>query len=139
MRSITVEDCMSRSVITLLPNMEVVEALRVLLKNNITAAPVLDGKGQVAGILYENDCLAGTLTGSYYSQGSCLVSEFMTTHVVTARPRESIVDVYQRCMVEKALRVPVVTESGDVVGMISPKDLMAAVLEYYEKPIASGS
>ena len=137
MRSITVQDCMSQSVITLLPSMEIVEALRVLLRSKITAAPVLDNEGQIIGILYENDCLAGTLTGSYYSQGSNLVSEFMTTHVVTARPLDNIVDVYQRCMVEKALRVPVVSESGDIVGMISPKDLMAAVLEYYEKPIAS--
>ena len=136
MRSITVQDCMTRSVITLSPDMEVVEALRVLLKNKITAAPVLDGSGQLVGILYEVDCLAGTLSGSYYSQGSNLVSEFMTTGVLTAKPLDSIVDVYQRCMVEKASRVPVVSQNGDIVGMISPKDLMAAVLEYYEKPIA---
>ncbi len=134
MRSITVQDCMTRSVVTLLPDMDVVEALRVLLKNNITAAPVID-QGGLVGILSETDCLSSTLSASYYSQEGNLVSEFMETNVITAKPLDSIIDVYEQCMAEKALRVPVLDEDGTIIGMLSPKDLMAAVLEYYEKPV----
>ncbi len=136
MRSITVQDCMTRSVVTLTPNMDIVEALRVLLQKNITAAPVLDPQGRLIGMLSETDCLAGALTGSYYSQESNLVSEYMSQLVTTAKASDSIVDVYQQCMAEKATRVPVLDENGVIAGMLSPKDLMAAVLEYYEKPIA---
>ena len=139
MRSITVDDCMTRSVITLHPHMDIVEAIRVLLKNDITAAPVVGDNGELLGILSETDCLSGTLTGSYYSQESGLVSEFMAGSVVTAKPSDSIIDVYEQCMTEKALRIPVLEEDGVIVGMLSPKDLMAAVLEYYEKPVASVS
>ncbi|WP_281646109.1 CBS domain-containing protein [Parendozoicomonas sp. Alg238-R29] len=135
MRSITVEECMTRSVVTLQPDMGVVEAIRVLLKHNITAAPVVGEDGSLNGILSETDCLQGTLTGSYYSQDSGLVSEFMEKNVVTAHCSDSIIDVYERCMTEKALRVPVLNDDGSIVGMLSPKDLMATVLEYYEKPI----
>ncbi|MTI14146.1 CBS domain-containing protein [Sansalvadorimonas verongulae] len=135
MRSITVEECMTRSVVSLNPCMEIVEAIRVLLKHNITAAPVVNEDNGLVGILSETDCLQGTFTGSYYSQGSGLVSEFMEQNVVTARCSESIMDVYERCMAEKALRVPVLNEDGLIAGMLSPKDLMTAVLEFYEKPI----
>ena len=139
MRSLTVDDCMTRSVVTIQPEMDVVEAIRVLLKHNITAAPVVDGEGNLAGILSEIDCLSGTLTGSYYSQGSGLVSEFMKTNVVTAKASDSIIGIYEQFMSEKALRVPVVHDDGSIAGMLSPKDLMAAVLEYYEKPVASSA
>ncbi len=136
MRTITVEKCMSQSVITLQPDMDIVEAIRVILKHNITAAPVVDGEGTLVGILSESDCLSGTLAGSYYSdQGSGLVREFMQENVVTARASDSIVAAYESCMKEKVLRVPVLSETGAIVGMLSPKDLMTAVLEYYEKPI----
>ena len=136
MRSMTVEECMTRSVVTLAPDIDIVEAIRILLKHNITAAPVVNEGAELVGILSETDCLQGTLTGSYYShQGSGLVSEFMSQNVVTAQCSDSIVAVYERCMTEKALRVPVLNEDGTIAGMVSPKDLMEAVLEFYEKPI----
>ena len=136
MRSLTVDDFMTRSVVTLQPDIEIVEAIRVLLKHNITVAPVVDKEGVLVGMLSETDCLAGTLTGSYYSQESALVSEYMRPNEVTARPTDSIIEIYERCMARKALRVPVLGNNGVVTGILSPKDLMAAVLEYYEKPIA---
>lgn len=139
MRSMTVEECMTRSVVTLDPAMDIVEAIRVLLKHNITAAPVVNGSGDLVGILSETDCLQGALTGSYYSQGSELVAEFMEQNVVTALCSDSIVDAYERCMTEKALRIPVLNEGGSIAGMLSPKDLMAAVLEYYEKPVKAAN
>ncbi|CAM3538177.1 CBS domain-containing protein [Parendozoicomonas haliclonae] len=137
MRSIKVQDCMTRAVVTVKPDMDIVEGLRILLRNDITAVPVLDNDGKLVGILSETDCLAGTLSGSYYSQESNVVSEFMARNVVTASPSDSIIDIYEKCMAKNAQRVPVLDETGKIEGMLSPKDLMAAVLEYYEKPVAS--
>lgn len=134
MRSIKVRDCMTPQVVTLSPSMEVVEAIRILLHHDITAAPVLDNEGQLVGILSESDCLQGTLLGSYHSQEGGLVSEHMTTDVVITRPDDDIISVYQHFMKEHAFRVPVL-ENGLLVGMVSPKDIMSAVLEFYERPV----
>ncbi|KEI70803.1 hypothetical protein GV64_08625 [Endozoicomonas elysicola] len=136
-RSITVEDCMTPKVVTISPDIQVVEAIRILLQHNITAAPVVDNEGVLVGILSESDCLEGTLNGSYFSQDAGLVSEYMTRNVVTADPQEDIITVYQRFMTDKAFRVPVVSE-GTLVGILSPKDLMSALLEFYERPVDSG-
>ncbi|WP_139117569.1 CBS domain-containing protein [Endozoicomonas atrinae] len=136
MRSITVEDCMTPKVVTVSPDIQVAEAIRILLQHNITAAPVVDNEGTLIGILSESDCLEGTLNGSYFSQDAGLVRDYMTTQVVTADPKENIITVYQRFMTDKAYRVPVVSEGG-LVGILSPKDLMSAVLEFYERPVDS--
>ncbi|WP_211826473.1 CBS domain-containing protein [Kistimonas asteriae] len=136
MRSITVADCMTRRVVALVPEMEVVEAIRILLKHKITAAPVLDSNHKLVGILSESDCLSATLTSSYYSQDFGLVSEYMTASVMSAGEEDSVLDVYERFMKQRAVRVPVLDEQGRLVGILSPKDLMRAVLEFYEKPAA---
>ena len=134
MRSITVADCMTRRVVALAPDMEVVEAIRILLKHKITAAPVVDSGHKMVGILSESDCLSATLTSSYYSQDFGLVSEYMTESVLSAREEDSVLDVYERFMKQRAVRVPVLDDGDRLVGILSPKDLMRAVLEYYEKP-----
>lgn len=134
MRSIKVKDCMTPHVVTISPAMEVVEAIRLLLDKNITAVPVVDEGGVLLGILSESDCLQGTLIGGYYSQGSAQVGEYMTRDVLTASPYDDIITAYEHFMKEHAYRVPVV-EDGELVGMLSPKDVMSAVLEFYERPI----
>ncbi len=136
MRSIKVQDCMTRKVVTFSPDMEVVEAIRLLLSNDITAAPVVDSKGQLLGILSEMDCLKGTIMGSYFSQEGGIVSEHMSQGVVTAEPNNDIISVYMHFMKDKAYRIPVL-DNGKLVGMLSPKDVMSAVLEFYEKPAAN--
>ncbi|WP_422446252.1 CBS domain-containing protein [Endozoicomonas sp. ALB091] len=127
---------MTPKVVTVSPDIQVAEAIRILLQHNITAAPVVDNEGTLIGILSESDCLEGTLNGSYFSQDAGLVRDYMTIQVVTAAPQEDIITVYQRFMTDKAYRVPVV-EDGNLVGILSPKDLMSAVLEFYERPVDS--
>lgn len=136
MRSITVEDCMTPNVVSISPDIQVAEAIRILLQYNITAAPVVNDEHELVGILSETDCLEGTLNGSYFSQDAGLVREYMTTEVITAEPKDDIISIYQRFMADKAFRVPVLSE-GRLVGILSPKDLMSAVLEFYERPIDS--
>ncbi|WP_263082189.1 CBS domain-containing protein [Endozoicomonas sp. Mp262] len=133
MRSLKVQDCMTRKVVTLSPEMEVVEAIRILLDYDITAAPVVNDDGVLVGILSEMDCLKSTVMGGYFSQESGIVEEHMAKNVVIARPQEDIISVYTRFMKGKAFRIPVLKD-GVLVGMLSPKDVMSAVLEFYEKP-----
>ncbi len=136
MRSIKVKDCMTAQVITISPDISVIEAIRVLLQHDITVVPVVDNSGQVLGILSESDCLQGTLVESYFSQGGRQVRDCMNTKVKTVSPGDDIISVYQQFMSQKADRIPVMN-SGAVVGMLSPKDLMAAVLEFFERPAAN--
>ena len=133
MRSIKVKDCMTKKVVTLSPDIQIIEAIRILLQHDITAAPVLDGEGALIGILSETDCLQGTLISSYYSEGGGVVREHMTADVKSVSSEDDIISTYQHFMTHRAFRIPVM-ENDVVVGMLSPKDLMSAVLEFFERP-----
>ena len=61
MRSIKVKDYMSTQVTTIPSDITVVEAMSLLLKDNITAAPVMNHQGSMVGILSESDCLRAML------------------------------------------------------------------------------
>ncbi|WP_252176541.1 CBS domain-containing protein [Endozoicomonas sp. 4G] len=134
MRSIKVKDCMTPQVITIPATMEVVEAIRILLHNDITALPVVDESGRVVGILSETDCLQGTLMGGYFSQEGGLVGESMNRDVLAVSSNDDIITAYEHFMKAHAFRVPVV-DDGVLVGMLSPKDVMSSVLEFYETPV----
>ena len=133
MRSIKVKDCMTQKVVTLSPDIQIIEAIRILLQHDITAAPVLDEAGKLIGILSETDCLQGTLVSSYYSEGGGVVREHMAADVKSVGPEDDIISTYQHFMTHRAFRIPVI-DNDIVVGMLSPKDLMSAVLEFFEKP-----
>ena len=49
-----VRDHMSRNVITLSPDTEILEALLVLARNDISGAPVVSEHGRLIGILTES-------------------------------------------------------------------------------------
>ena len=124
---------MSTQVTTIPFGVTVVEAMSLLLKDNITAAPVMDEQGEMAGIISESDCLKAVLVESYFSQGGGLVKDYMTINVKTAHPDEDIIGVYEHFMAHSSCRIPVFSEQK-LVGILSPKDLMVAALEFFERP-----
>ena len=52
------KDIMTRAVITVSPDMEIVHAAKILLENRINGAPVLDETGKLVGILCQSYLIA---------------------------------------------------------------------------------
>ena len=53
----TVRDCMTTRVVTFSPDLDLRQAIRILLRHGISGAPVVDGTERVVGILSKRDCL----------------------------------------------------------------------------------
>lgn len=51
------KDVMTRNVVTVSPDTPVNEVARTLIKRRISAVPVLDAKGRLAGIVSEGDLM----------------------------------------------------------------------------------
>ena len=51
------KDVMSCNVISVAPDATVLQAARLMLQHHISGLPVIDGKGQLVGILSEGDFL----------------------------------------------------------------------------------
>ncbi len=62
------------------------------------------------------------------------VSELMTTDPITVAPDESIATVVEVMQSMNIRHVPVVDETGDLVGMISDRDVRGMLLPYLQGP-----
>lgn len=121
-----VKDYMTKDLITLLPRMEILRAVSILLKNDIAAAPVVNEKGMLIGILTERDCMQVVLNAGYHSEYGGHVAEFMSNEVDTIDANDSIVDVAKLFFGQRFHRYPVL-ENGRLVGLISRRDVLRAL------------
>ena len=121
-----VRDYMTRRVVTLAPETEVLKALMVLADNDISGAPVLNAGGKVVGMLTEKDCLKSALEATYHSEFGGLVSDYMNADVASVEPDDGVVKVAERFVAHSYHRYPVL-EDGVLVGIISRRDVIQAL------------
>ncbi|MQX53861.1 CBS domain-containing protein [Alcanivorax sediminis] len=129
LKSMLVADYMSRRVITLTPDQSVHDAIRVLLENKISGAPVVGESGELKGMFSESDCLKGALEASYHGTEIGPVSEYMTFDLQTVNGQTSILDAAEIFLADHRRRLPVV-DDGKLVGQISRRDLLRAIDDF---------
>ena len=129
-RSMLVKDHMVKNVITLDPEMEILQATQILLREDISGAPVLDKHGRLVGVLTERDSMRVTLHAGYHGAPGGLVSDYMSPAPLTVSPDDTIVDVAEKFVNERYRRYPVV-DGGRLVGIISRREVMRAMGQHY--------
>lgn len=127
-KSITVRDYMTATPFSLTPEMRVLDAIHMLVKNRISGAPVLDEHGVLIGMLSEKDCLKLTLSASYHGEGGGRVADFMSREVRSVDLKMNIVDLAQRFLSEPYRRYPVL-DKHRLVGIISRRDVLRGLLD----------
>lgn len=129
-QAVSVGDHMSRKLITFKPDQSMFEVVQILLKHGISGAPVMDENGQLCGVISEGDCLKEVVKGKYNNMPnlSGKASDHMTTNVMTISPDMNIFDAADMFLTKRIRRFPVV-DAGRLVGQISQKDIMRAVLK----------
>jgi CBS-domain-containing membrane protein len=142
------KDLMTRDVVCIDVKESIFDAAEVLLGAGVSAAPVVDGKGLVIGIVSEADLLRRAEIGTAPSRKSWLarllasdaaaahefvsahtrkVSDVMTRTVVTAGEDTMLADVVELMERHKVKRIPVVRDSK-LVGIVSRADILEALL-----------
>lgn len=127
MRTFRVDDFMSKDVLTLRPDTEILQALAMFVDNDVSGAPVVDRSGRLRGVLTETDFMRVALHGAYHGEPGGRVEEYMTTDVVTARQGDNLVGLAERFLDTPYRRYPVVDASGRLVGVIARRDVMRAL------------
>lgn len=133
LRSVLVKDWMAANLVTLKPDMDVMDALARLVEARIAGAPVVDHHGNMVGMLSEFDCMKVALDSSYHGEWGGRVSEFMTRDVITVPADMSIIDLARRFQESRLRRFPVMDDTR-LVGQISRRDVLRALMS-----IAGGS
>jgi len=123
----TVSTCMSANLVTLQPDMDVMEAVQILTERGIPGAPVVDDVGNFVGLLAEKDCVEAVLKASYYEEWGGRVSEYMQTSVRTIDAATSIIDA-AKLFIETSLRGFPVMDNNRIVGQLNRSDLLKALI-----------
>jgi len=125
----TAADIMARRLVTLEPDVSILRAMRTLLENRVSGAPVLDSDGRLCGIVSELDCMR-ILTSGQFSQDShdedACVKDVMTSEVQTIGPELDLFGIAQRFLSKSIRRLPVL-EHGRLVGIVSRRDVLLGV------------
>ncbi|MCC6153459.1 MAG: CBS domain-containing protein [Candidatus Hydrogenedentes bacterium] len=122
----TARDCMSTWFITLRPDMEIYEAIDLLENKRAAGAPVLDGEGNLLGILTEKDCLRVLSSGAYQSLSSGKVSDYMSEPKSMITTDMDLFTVAKQFLDTNFAVLPVM-ENGKPVGRISRQDMLRGI------------
>ena len=139
-------DVMVHDVITVKPEDDVAHAVELLLENDVSALPVVDGDGKVVGVLSEADLIhreeigtekqhpwwleavmpASKLAGEFAKSHGHRVDEVMTIGAVTASEDTPLGEIATLLERHRIKRVPIVRD-GKLVGVVSRSNLIQAL------------
>ena len=119
-----VRDVASSAVVVVGPEHTVRDAARMMAQHHVGSAVVTDAE-QLAGILTERDVLKLVAQGA--DPDGAMVADMMTRDVVTVGPDWDLVEAAAE-MARRRIRHLVVYEGGQLLGVLSVRDVLPAVL-----------
>jgi CBS domain-containing protein len=145
-----VKDIMTKKLITVSPDTEIVQATKLLLENRINGIPVTDETGKLVGILCQSDLIAqqkklpipsfftfldGLITLTSMKQiekqvqkiAAITVAQAMTPNPVTVQP-ETDIETVAALMVDKNFHTIPVVDEGKLVGIVGKEDILKTLV-----------
>lgn len=118
------KDIMTTKLITIGPEAKVKEAVKLIVKNNISGLPVVDETLKVIGIVSEKDLLDLLFNPEDLDAP---ISKIMMTRVTTIPGDATLFDVGEIFLSNSFRRLPVVNENSCIMGLISRRDLLKTI------------
>ncbi len=130
LKSVELKDYMMSNPITVRADDSMNTAIKLILEHKISGVCVTDENDHLVGILSEMDCLRAILSATYNKTSIGFVHEFMADDkLVVAHPQEAIIDVAQDMLSKNKRRRPVMKD-GKLVGQITCRQLLSAVMGF---------
>lgn len=123
----TVRSYMDARTHALSVNDDIYAAVRRLIDEGVTGAPVLDDHGHVVGELSEYDCLRLLAQGSGGERPRGCVRDFMATTFTAVSPTMDVYYVAGMFLRDPAHRRFLVMDGQHLAGVITRKDILRAV------------
>jgi len=131
-----VKERMSHPVVTVHPEIPIMEALNLMKKDHIRRLPVVDKRGRLVGIVSEQDLLQAAPSSATslsvwevnYLIGKIIVKRVMTKDVITIT-EDTPLEEAARIMVDNKIGGIPVVRKRQVVGLITETDLFKIFLE----------
>ena len=127
-KSILARDMMTKNLVTLSPDLEVFEAIDVLLRKRISGAPVVDFDGSFLGVFSESSCMRFIVNAAYENLPDTGLMPFVDRDPPTITADTDLLTICQTFLDQGTRRLPVI-EQGRLIGQISRRDVMRKVSE----------
>jgi CBS domain-containing protein len=141
-----IKEVMIKKIITVRKEQTLIEAARILVKNNISGAPVVDKKGKLAGMLSEKDLFRALypdvkdilkdlrlwlgeekVKHRVEAKRGILVENLMIKKIISIDPDAEILEAGSIMLTTKIHRLPVV-KNKKLVGIVSRPDIFRNLL-----------
>ncbi len=142
-------DIMKKEVVTVTPQTSVEDLGRLFIEKDISGAPVIDDKGELYGIVTENDLISkerrfhiptiirifdaliplesdAAVEREIRKMAAATAGDICTREVVTVDEETSLNDI-ATIMTEKRIHLLPVLREGKLVGIVGKKDVIRAI------------
>jgi CBS domain-containing protein len=138
--TLAIATCMTRAVVTVPPEADLVQGMRQLLAGPYGCVPVLTG-GHLVGIVTAIDGLRGFLMDIGGVAARMPIRVYMQYAPLTGRPDDLVSQAQHRMHSADVRHLPIVAADGKLLGLLSDRDLRQAgastlpPLSRYEAPL----
>ena len=147
---IKAKDIMTKDVITVQPETEIVQAAKLLLEHHINGLPVVDKEGRMKGIICQSDLVvqqrkiplpsffimldsfipltsSKTIKKELQKMSAITVKDAMTPDPITVGPETGLEDIATLMVKHKIHTLPVL-DQGRIVGVIGKEDILRTLM-----------
>ena len=126
---LTVRDVMDTHFTSLRPDMDIYEAINIILHKGLMGAPVIENK-KLVGVFSEKDCfrVLANWTFQMSNETGGTVGNHMTQDVVTLEASTDLASVVSKFLSHYYRGLPVVDE-GQLVGLISRRNILDVMMK----------
>ena len=138
--TLAIATCMTRAVVTVPPEADLVQGTRQLLAGPYGCVPVLTG-GHLVGIVTAMDVLRGFLMDIGCAAARMPIRAYMQYAPLTGRQDDLVSQAHHRMHSTDVHHLPIVAADGTLLGLLSDRDLRQAgvstlpPLSRYEAPL----
>lgn len=125
-------DFMRRKLVTLTTDTEVLDGVSLLLRDNISGAPVIDADNNYLGVFSEKCCM-NAMTEVVEAAAACglrmvAAREFMKSELFTLSPGVDVFDAIDQVLSRRISGAPVVDDNKKFLGIFSEKTAMRVLV-----------
>lgn len=135
-KNVTARDIMTTRIITLTPQMNVMEAVAIMLRHKIPGAPVLED-GALVGMVSELDCVNHMCNRAVEQLPPLEISQLMSRELLTVSPDTKLFTLADLFTTKRYRRLPVVDTQGKLLGQVSRRDILHAlhgIMQFHQDP-----
>ncbi|MGI8883319.1 MAG: CBS domain-containing protein [Pyrinomonadaceae bacterium] len=119
-----VQDVMTSDAAFCLPTSNLADAAAIMWQKDCGIVPILDAENRVVGLITDRDAFIAAFSRDC-QPSKIKLEEFCRENIIVCQPNEKIGDALRKMRKHRIKRLPVTSQNGELVGIISITDILS--------------